>query len=165
MPGQGVSPGWVAGRGDALHPSGPATDAATATDARRSDGKQRPVVADALALEPRGAAIGSMLDRERPALLPPVRCVAHVETCLADGHPTVSLENGARDDPAPIVRRQDHRSVVDEPLQCGDPLVGGRPIGEGMGEISGQLLADALDGEGDALGDERQEIARCCGGL
>lgn len=65
----------------------------------------------------------------------------------------------------PIVRSEEHRAVVDEPLQRGDALVGGVTIAERMGEVARELLAHALDGQGDALGDEREEVARSVRGL
>jgi hypothetical protein len=58
----------------------------------------------------------------------------------------VTLEDGTRDDPVPIVCREDHRAIVDEALQRSDALVRGVSITERMREIARKSLAHALDG-------------------
>lgn len=124
-----------------------------------SDRKDRLVVADALTLEPRGPAVRSRLDREDPAVVPPVGRITHVEARFPNRHPAMAFEHGARDVAPVVVSREDRRPVLDESLERGDALVGRRPIRERVREVGGELFADPLDGEGDALGDEREEVA------
>lgn len=134
----------------------------------RSDREQRlVVVADALTLQPGRTAVCCRLDCERAALIEPgIWCVAHVQASLTHGHPTVTLEDRSRDCALSVVSSENHRPVVDESLEGGDPLVGGRPVGIRMREIAGELFAEAVDREGDALGKKCEEIpGRCMNGL